>query len=81
MDLKKIGMLFFLLGLLFWVTSYCVGLSAATLSPASILADPNKASEVNKSAYYLSITATVFMWLGAAASLFGQMGGEMHLGT
>ena len=74
MDLKKIGMLFFLLGLLFWVTSYCVGASGTTQ-------DPSKLSEVQKSAYYLSITATVFMWLGAAASLFGQMGGEMHLGT
>ena len=79
MNLKQIGMLFFLLGVLFWVTSYCVSLSvsaAMTSTPFS----PDKTKEVVKSSYYLSITAVVFMWLGAAASLFGQAGGTLKTG-
>ena len=75
MDLKQISMMLFVLGLLLLATAYCVQMSE---NPFATSGSADKLKNTQNSAYYLSIAAVVFMWLGAAGGLFAHSGAKLQ---
>jgi uncharacterized membrane protein YczE len=80
MDLKQISLMLFVLGLLLLATAYCVQLSEANLlykTGEGLTSALNTRKRDVNSAYYLSIAAVVFMYLGAFGGLFVHSGGKL----
>jgi hypothetical protein len=82
MDLKQISLMLFVLGLLLLATAYCVQLSAdhlgnKTVGMVGYNDKQNTLKNDTSAAYYLSIAAVVFMYLGAFGGLFVHSGGKL----